>query len=59
MLMWMVMVSVTRLPLFLLVMVLPGYVAADCDDAQLLYADLDSDTYGAGAPVACGVASNN
>jgi hypothetical protein len=30
----------------------------DCDDAQLLYADLDGDTYGAGAPVACGVASN-
>ncbi|MBK9400863.1 MAG: putative metal-binding motif-containing protein [Bacteroidetes bacterium] len=37
-----------------------GYVAdnTDCDDAQLLYADLDNDTYGAGAPVACGVASN-
>jgi hypothetical protein len=31
----------------------------DCDDAQLLYADLDNDTYGAGVPVACGVASNN
>ncbi|MBK9400864.1 MAG: HYR domain-containing protein [Bacteroidetes bacterium] len=38
-----------------------GYIAdnTDCDDAQLLYADLDGDTYGAGAPVACGVASNN
>ncbi|MBK7887502.1 MAG: HYR domain-containing protein [Bacteroidetes bacterium] len=38
-----------------------GYVIdnTDCDDAQLLYADLDGDTYGAGAPVACGVASNN
>jgi hypothetical protein len=37
-----------------------GYVVdnTDCDDAQLLYADLDGDTYGAGAPVACGVASN-
>jgi hypothetical protein len=38
-----------------------GYVVdnTDCDDAQLLYADLDNDTYGAGVPVACGVASNN
>ncbi|MBL0095101.1 MAG: hypothetical protein IPP46_00465 [Bacteroidetes bacterium] len=30
----------------------------DCDDTQLLYADADNDTYGAGPPVACGVTSN-
>ncbi|MFN0275317.1 MAG: MopE-related protein [Chitinophagales bacterium] len=37
-----------------------GYVSdnTDCDDAQLLYADGDGDTYGAGSPVACGVADN-
>ena len=31
---------------------------SDCDDARLLYADNDLDTYGAGAAIACGVASN-
>ncbi|MBK7965339.1 MAG: HYR domain-containing protein [Bacteroidetes bacterium] len=38
-----------------------GYTSdnSDCDDTQILYADLDNDTYGAGAPVACGVSSNN
>ncbi|HEX5151470.1 MAG TPA: T9SS type A sorting domain-containing protein [Parafilimonas sp.] len=37
-----------------------GYVANadDCDDTQLLYADADNDGYGAGSPVACGVANN-
>jgi hypothetical protein len=61
MLMWMVMVSVTRLSSVSTCDGAPvGYVVdnTDCDDAQLLYADLDGDTYGAGAPVACGVASN-
>ncbi|MBX7141849.1 MAG: hypothetical protein K1X63_12290, partial [Chitinophagales bacterium] len=38
-----------------------GYVSnsLDCDDTQYLYADGDGDGYGAGAPVACGVSSNN
>ena len=31
----------------------------DCDDEHLLYADGDGDSYGAGAPVACGVVSND
>jgi hypothetical protein len=31
---------------------------ADCNDAQLTYADNDSDGFGAGAPTACGVTSN-
>ncbi|MEY4831183.1 MAG: hypothetical protein RLZZ562_2979, partial [Planctomycetota bacterium] len=37
-----------------------GFAAnsTDCDDASLLYADADNDTYGAGAPTACGVALN-
>ncbi|MDX6447316.1 MAG: hypothetical protein QOH71_4390, partial [Blastocatellia bacterium] len=37
-----------------------GYVtnSSDCDDTKLLYADADNDGYGAGAPVACGVANN-
>ncbi len=37
-----------------------GYVTnnSDCDDTKLLYADADHDGYGAGAPVACGVANN-
>lgn len=30
----------------------------DCDDSKLLYADNDGDSYGAGAPVACGVPNN-
>jgi hypothetical protein len=38
-----------------------GYVAnsSDCLDSQLLYADADGDGYGAGSPVACGVANNS
>ncbi len=38
-----------------------GYVAiaGDCDDARLLYADTDGDGHGAGAPVPCGVQSND
>ena len=38
-----------------------GYVTdhTDCDDTRLLYADVDSDGHGAGAPVACGVRSND
>ncbi len=37
-----------------------GYVAnsSDCDDTKLLYADNDGDGFGAGSPVACGVADN-
>jgi uncharacterized repeat protein (TIGR03803 family) len=37
-----------------------GYVAdsSDCDDTKLLYADKDGDGFGAGSPVACGVADN-
>ncbi len=37
-----------------------GYVTNDddCDDTRLLYADVDGDGIGAGAPVACGVLSN-
>ena len=31
----------------------------DCNDAQLQYADVDGDGRGAGAPVACGVPSND
>jgi hypothetical protein len=30
----------------------------DCDDGSLLYADSDGDGFGAGDPVACGVANN-
>ena len=38
-----------------------GFVtdSSDCDDTALLYADSDLDGHGAGAPVACGVASND
>ena len=38
-----------------------GYVTnnSDCDDTKLLYADGDSDTHGAGSPVACGVGSSD
>lgn len=37
-----------------------GYVtnSSDCDDSRPLYADNDGDGYGAGQPVACGVANN-
>jgi hypothetical protein len=37
-----------------------GYVSnsTDCDDTKLLYTDSDGDSYGAGAPVACGIADN-
>lgn len=37
-----------------------GYVtnSNDCNDTKLLYADIDGDGYGSGAPVACGVANN-
>ncbi|MBK8700631.1 MAG: choice-of-anchor D domain-containing protein [Saprospiraceae bacterium] len=37
-----------------------GFVAdnTDCDDSAFHYADLDNDNYGAGIPVACGVANN-
>ncbi len=34
--------------------------STDCDDASVIFADVDGDTFGAGAPVACnGVASSN
>jgi hypothetical protein len=38
-----------------------GYVtnSLDCDDTKLLYADMDGDGLGSGAPVACGVANNS
>jgi hypothetical protein len=37
-----------------------GYVknSLDCDDTKILYNDGDGDGYGAGSPVACGIADN-
>src|SRR5204862_3616150 len=37
-----------------------GYVSdnSDCDDSKLLYIDADGDGFGAGMPIACGVANN-
>ncbi len=38
-----------------------GYApnALDCNDSLVTYVDADGDTYGAGSPAACGVASNS
>ncbi len=37
-----------------------GYVtnSDDCDDSKVIYTDSDGDGFGAGDPVACGVADN-
>ncbi|MBF6629414.1 MAG: putative metal-binding motif-containing protein, partial [Proteiniphilum sp.] len=32
---------------------------SDCDDTMILYADIDGDGYGSGAPSSCGVANNS